>query len=174
MFSQALFFHLRTTKEDMAYLRKQSATIAAQQRALSQQHAAASQENLQRNQSDHQGVGIEAAADPQKPHNAGEDANGQQSQAPGAALPRTMSEGSDPRVSLGSPAHPVRQAWEHIEEVGQILKTAFPLLIMSLETIVDQINQRFKNTSDEEIYRLVCMLVGDGLQVRTEQFLFYS
>jgi len=45
----------------------------------------------------------------------------------------------------------------------QILKTAFPLLILSLETIVDQITSRFKSTAEEEIYRLVCMLLQDAM-----------
>ncbi len=66
----------------------------------------------------------------------------------------------------GNAVYPLRHSWDHIEEVGQILKTAFPLLIMSLETIVDQILQRFKATPEEEIYRLVCMLLQDALQVR--------
>lgn len=62
------------------------------------------------------------------------------------------------------PIH-LKIAWEYIEEVVQILKTAFPLLILSLETMVDQISQRFKATPEEEIYRLVCMLLQDAVQV---------
>jgi hypothetical protein len=34
-----------------------------------------------------------------------------------------------------------------------------------METLVDQINQRFKATPEEEIYRLVCMLLQDAIQV---------
>jgi transformation/transcription domain-associated protein len=60
---------------------------------------------------------------------------------------------------------PMRQAWEHVEEVVQILKTAFPLLILSMETMVEQINLRFKATPEEEIYRLICMLLQDAMQV---------
>lgn len=60
---------------------------------------------------------------------------------------------------------PQRQSWETIDEVVQILKTAFPLLILSMETMVDQIHQRFKATAEEEIYRLVCMLLLDAMQV---------
>jgi transformation/transcription domain-associated protein len=52
-----------------------------------------------------------------------------------------------------------------VEEVVQILKTAFPLLILCMETLVDQINQRFKATPEEEIYRLICMLLQDAIQV---------
>jgi len=62
-------------------------------------------------------------------------------------------------------SYPIRQSWEYVEEVVQILKTAFPLLILSMETMVDQINQRFKATPEEEIYRLTCMLLQDAMQV---------
>ena len=58
----------------------------------------------------------------------------------------------------------MRSPADNIEEVGQILKTAFPLLIMTLETVVDQIMQRFKASPEEEIYRLVCMLLQDAVQ----------
>lgn len=59
----------------------------------------------------------------------------------------------------------MRQSWDYIEEIMQILKTAFPLLIMNMETIVDQISARFKASPEEDIYRLVCMLLQEGLQV---------
>jgi len=62
-------------------------------------------------------------------------------------------------------AYPIRQPWEYIEEVVQILKTANPLLIISMETMFEQINHRFKATPEEDIYRLVCMLLQDAIQV---------
>jgi transformation/transcription domain-associated protein len=70
-----------------------------------------------------------------------------------------------PGVTDGTQPYPVRQASDHVEEVLQILKTAFPLLILSMETLVEHINQRFKATPEEEIYRLVCMLLQDAVQV---------
>jgi transformation/transcription domain-associated protein len=63
------------------------------------------------------------------------------------------------------PPYPTRQPWEYVEEIVQILKTASPLLILSMETMIDQINQRFKATPEEEIYRLICMLLQDAIQV---------
>jgi transformation/transcription domain-associated protein len=63
-----------------------------------------------------------------------------------------------------APAAP-RGAWDHIEEVNQILKTAFPLLILCMETLVDQINSHFKTSGEDEVYRLICMLMQDGIQV---------
>lgn len=59
-----------------------------------------------------------------------------------------------------------RQSWDLIEEIVQILKTAFPLLILTLETVVEQLTQRFKASAEEEIYRFTCMLLQDGMQVR--------
>jgi len=77
-------------------------------------------------------------------------------------LPSTQSASSE-----AQPSYVIRQSWEHVDEVVQILKTAFPLLILSMETMVDQILQRFKATPEEEIYRLICMLLLDAVQVCT-------
>jgi hypothetical protein len=61
---------------------------------------------------------------------------------------------------------PGQRSWEYVEEVVNMLKTAFPLLILSMETTVDQISHRFKATQEEEIYRLICMLLQEAMQVR--------
>lgn len=61
---------------------------------------------------------------------------------------------------------PPRQP-DYVEEVVQILKTAFPLLILSMETMVDNISSRFRASTDEEIYRLACVLLTDAVQVST-------
>lgn len=45
-----------------------------------------------------------------------------------------------------------------------ILKTAFPLLALSMEMIVDQVSTRFKPSPDEDIYRLISALLADSLQ----------
>jgi transformation/transcription domain-associated protein len=60
-----------------------------------------------------------------------------------------------------SPATP----WDHIEEVMAILKTAYPLLALTMETMVDQILARLKPTTDEDIYRLIVALLNDGVQM---------
>jgi transformation/transcription domain-associated protein len=73
------------------------------------------------------------------------------------ALPSNVS------VADGSP-YP-RQAWEHVDEILQTLKTTFPLLILSLETMVDQIQHRFKPSPEEEVYRTICMLISHAIQV---------
>lgn len=47
-----------------------------------------------------------------------------------------------------------------------VLKTAFPLLALSMETMGDQIQKFFKCPPDEDAYRLIVALLNDGLQVR--------
>ncbi len=43
------------------------------------------------------------------------------------------------------------------------LKTAFPLLALSMETMTDQIQKNFKCPPDEDAYRLIVALLNDGL-----------
>ncbi len=59
-----------------------------------------------------------------------------------------------------------RFAWEHVDEIMSLLKTAFPLLTLSMETMVDQILHKLKPSTDEDIYRLIVALMNDGVQVR--------
>ena len=72
--------------------------------------------------------------------------------------------GSHPGAASGH-----RHSWEHVDEIMSILKTAFPLLALSMEMIVDQVATRFKPGPDEDIYRLVSALLSDALQVRSRR-----
>ena len=77
---------------------------------------------------------------------------------------------ADPNAAPVFPGMPTPQSghrhpWEHVEEILSILKTAFPLLALSMEMIVDQVSTRFKPLPDEDIYRLISALLNDGLQV---------
>ena len=56
-----------------------------------------------------------------------------------------------------------KNPWDWIDEVLSILKTAYPLLTLSLETMVDQIAVRFKPTPEEDGYRFVNALLSDAL-----------
>jgi len=67
-------------------------------------------------------------------------------------------------LSEAMASHP-RQAWEHVDEILQTLKTTFPLLILSLETMVDQIQHKFKPAAEEDVYRHVSLLLSDAVQV---------
>ncbi|KAK4051001.1 transcription-associated protein 1 [Microbotryomycetes sp. JL201] len=68
-----------------------------------------------------------------------------------------------PQPQMTNPNGP-RHPWEHVDEIMAILKTAFPLLALSMEMIVDQISTRFKPTPEEDIYRLISALLADSLQ----------
>lgn len=57
-----------------------------------------------------------------------------------------------------------RSPTEHVEEIMAILKTAYPLLALSMETMVDQILSRMKPSAQETVYRSVSALYADGYQ----------
>jgi hypothetical protein len=60
-----------------------------------------------------------------------------------------------------------RKPWEYVEEILRTLRTAYPLLVVSMEGIVDSINTRFKCPWDEDSYRLIVALLNDGISVRS-------
>lgn len=57
-----------------------------------------------------------------------------------------------------------KQPWELVEDIMNSLKTAFPLLALTMEKMVDQISLRAKTTSEEDIYRFFAALLADALQ----------
>lgn len=79
--------------------------------------------------------------------------------------PSSITGASSVGVSEAMASHP-RQAWEHVDEILQTLKTTFPLLILSLETMVDQIQHKFKPTQEEDVYRQISLLLSDAVHVR--------
>lgn len=52
-----------------------------------------------------------------------------------------------------------------LDEIMSMLKTGYPLLALSMETMVDQIQLKFKPQADEDMYRLVVALYNEGAQV---------
>jgi transformation/transcription domain-associated protein len=64
-----------------------------------------------------------------------------------------------------STTYPWSQAWEHIDKILQTPKTTFPLLILSLETMVDQIKHKFKPSPEEDVHCTICMLISKAIQV---------
>ncbi|KAI3638074.1 hypothetical protein MIR68_003685 [Amoeboaphelidium protococcarum] len=51
---------------------------------------------------------------------------------------------------------------DQIDDIMAILKTAYPLLTLTMETMVDQILARLKPTADEEIHRILSALLSDA------------
>ena len=154
----------------MAFVKKQAAAAAAA-RAM-QANQAVAVNGIKRADSDlsMQDATAEVAGEIVKRENPTIEINGSQQLA--TALADSSSSNSGPSLpgqhsaTEVQPTYTVRQGWEHVDEVVQILKTAFPLLILSMETMVDQILQRFKAPPEEEIYRLISMLLQDAIQVR--------
>lgn len=146
--TQALFFHLRTTREDMLMMRKNAAAMAARAAAqASTSNMNAHGNELPTTEGPTTSVGL---------------SNG--SQADPAATAEAHRASAAPHVGV-DPSAALRPGWESLEEIVQILKTAFPLLILTLETMVDQLQSRFKPTPEEETYRHMSMLLQDASQV---------
>lgn len=169
----------------MVFVKKQAtaAAAAAAARSLNTNHPVAVN-GTKRADGDQimQDVSAEVSGEIARRENGIADASSQQPSQSSASTQGDTSTLTPPSASQqaahaaveGQASFAIRQAWEHVDEVVQILKTAFPLLILSMETMVDQILQRFKATPEEEIYRLICMLLQDAVQVGyTPSFLVY-
>ncbi|KAG8865354.1 hypothetical protein FRB96_000244 [Tulasnella sp. 330] len=120
-FPQALFFHLRTLREDLLPQRKKHMQAMAAAQA--------------------------------------EQAKANANTAPGENATSPLQ--TSPATPL-APRGP-RQPWETVEEIVAILKTAFPLLALTLETMVDQFAARFKATQEEELVRYFNALLMEAL-----------
>lgn len=81
-----------------------------------------------------------------------------------ADRPTQSTASANPHTATDGSTQYQRQAWEHVDEVLQVLKTSFPLLMLSLETMIDQIQHKFKQTPEEDVYRIICMLLQDAVQ----------
>ncbi|KAL5037675.1 transcription-associated protein 1 [Batrachochytrium dendrobatidis] len=191
-FPQSLHFQLRTAKEDFLAVKRptQSATTsnsaAAQTPAPTAQtpktiptievSSATSVEDISNDNeiSSTDAVGddlIAKVSTSEHPVNESTDS----SKVPVSSTPtKDKNAAATPAVSTATPAPAVqpavkRQPWEIIDEIMGLLKTAFPLLALSMETMVDQILLRLKPTTDEDIYRLIVALLSDGVQMYLQQ-----
>lgn len=63
-----------------------------------------------------------------------------------------------------------KPAHEHIEDVMAILRTGYPLLTLTLETLVDQILARLKPSPEEDLYRMLSALTIDAFQTLLQCF----
>lgn len=138
-----MFYHLRTQREEMQLMRK---AVAARV-AASARHPPDQPMKDANDASDTSSVPSQTIATPTGPENP--------SQMIGVSP-------VGPSETTASP----RQAWEHVDEILQMLKTTFPLLILSLETMVDQIQHKFKPAQEEDMYRQISLLLSDAVHVR--------
>jgi transformation/transcription domain-associated protein len=90
-------------------------------------------------------------------------ANAPSSDGPSANPPATNGTDGQPSEAPTAQAAQKKPPWEHTEEILAVLKTAFPLLALSMESMVDQIGKYFKCPPDEDAYRLITALLNDAL-----------
>ncbi|KAF2140214.1 uncharacterized protein K452DRAFT_273824 [Aplosporella prunicola CBS 121167] len=189
-YPQALFFQLRTSREDMHAIRKQQEAKEAREKAIPQnQNQAQNSPQIKQSGSPprpgtangEQRPGSQAGGNnnqqqggqQQQQQNQQQQANGQQNGGQqGSGTPKV--EGAPGQSTPGEqPAQP-KKPWEYVEEVMAALKTAFPLLALSMETMSDGIAKHFKCPPDEDAYRLIVALLNDGLSYVGRQPALYA
>ncbi|KAI5310276.1 hypothetical protein KEM55_009131, partial [Ascosphaera atra] len=185
VFPQSLFFLLRTAREEMLSLKRQQYDHMRMERAktMKQQAAQSSGSNAptsQPNNTETPNTGQPvvkqeqtdtpaSAATMPTPSVASQNTPvpslGATPNAPPVfgAQSQNITNGSHQHPNGGAESKVPQRPWEHCEEVMAGLKTAFPLLALSMETMVDQIHTRFKCALDEDTYRLLVALLNDGL-----------
>ncbi|CAZ79218.1 unnamed protein product [Tuber melanosporum] len=165
-FPQALYFLLRTSREDYQVIKKQTAQAAASNRGkagspIVGQAILSGRQTSVTIQTQANGIETVMASSPQSAISSGPQVIKAGSPAP---VP-TGQNMSSPTPAVPSPQPPVKRLpWEYAEEIMSVLKTAFPLLALSMETMGDQIQKFFKCPPDEDAYRLIVALLNDGLQ----------
>ncbi|KAL3426523.1 histone acetylase complex subunit (FAT domain-containing protein) [Phlyctema vagabunda] len=174
-YPQALYFQLRTNREDMLAIKKTQEMKEEKERrnkAKIQGHNQASGSvstpktagSPNTSRQDTPGTARPASSTGSRPGTANAEANNT------SVKPELKQEnGTDATASAGQqPTAPTQVAqkkppWEHTEEILSVLKTAFPLLALSMETMVDQVQKHFKCPQDEDAYRLIVALLNDAL-----------
>ncbi|PSK39382.1 hypothetical protein C7M61_001993 [Candidozyma pseudohaemuli] len=182
-FPQALHFQLRTTKEDFAAkqrqymeLHRQKSTTAASPSNATGDPPSDEKEKLEEAKKESEESDKKGDEEKKDDEEVKEEKNDEEAVKADDAMQEDKEENEDsksPKQKNGSSpensklppaAGAIRRSWEYVEEIMGILKTAYPLLALSLESLVDQINQRFKCTADEDAYRLGVALLNDGVQ----------
>ncbi|KAJ6438408.1 spo12 family domain-containing protein [Purpureocillium lavendulum] len=168
-YPQALYFQLRTNREDMHLIRKnQEAKERNRQRAqstASNGKASASPSQAKQEPPKIDGAasrpGTAGGGDSTQVKSEGGDANAASSATPAPAA--TTPAGTAQAPVQGQGQNQKKPPWDLTEEIMAVLKTAFPLLALSMETMVDQIQKHFKCPPDEDAYRLIVALLNDAL-----------
>ena len=157
IYPQALYFLLRTNREDMLAIKKQQDQKQERLNRQKQNSPNVKQGSPENNQStpNTQVNGHSRPNTASGEKQPGGTSNGTQ----GAAKTEQNGESADQEVEQPQPKKP----WEYSEEIMSVLKTTFPLLALSMETMVDQIQKHFKCPPDEDAYRLIVALLNDGL-----------
>ena len=162
-YPQALYFQLRTNREDMLAIKKNQ-EAKSRQRGLGPSAAKPNSSPQQTKQE--AGGSAKPAASGSRPATANGDAAGQTKpdvKTEGAEAGGAAASASANGDQQAAPTEKKLLPWELTEEIMSTLKTAFPLLALSMETMVDQVQKHFKIPPDEDAYRLIVALLNDGL-----------
>ncbi|ETN36411.1 uncharacterized protein HMPREF1541_08688 [Cyphellophora europaea CBS 101466] len=135
-FPQSLFYHLRATREDFLSKRKQQEMRSGSKPSGNAQTQEKSESSSR-----------PGTANGETPTN-------------GDAKPKE--EPNDDNKEVPAKEAP-KKPWEYANEVMDGLKTGFPLLALSMETMTDQLSKHFKCPPDEDAHRLIVALLNDGL-----------
>ncbi|KAI1500909.1 FAT domain-containing protein [Biscogniauxia marginata] len=172
-YPQSLYFQLRTNREDMLAIKKnQEAKEKARQRAQSAASNGKPNSSPSQTKQENPQSKPEASSRPQTSNGEGNvqakpdssETNGTAGVAPaGSNAPATNGNQQSGKDGAAPTAGQKKPPWELTEEIMSVLKTAFPLLALSMETMVDQIQKYFKCPPDEDAYRLIVALLNDGL-----------
>ncbi|WRT70688.1 uncharacterized protein IL334_007686 [Kwoniella shivajii] len=163
-FPQALFFHLRVSREDFVSIKKQQ-----QSRLAAQRRADAATKSLTANVSTTADGGGEPRSSEDVKDGVKEEQNGSTPAATNGSQVAQQGQqlNGNANGSMAPPSSvppPPRQPWDLVDEIMNMLKTAFPLLALTMEKMVDQISLRAKPNSDEDIYRFFSALLADAMQ----------
>ena len=178
-YPQALYFQLRTNREDMLTIKKNQDQKEERERKMKARAQAQSQGSasgstpkpngsptMQRQETP---AGRPDSATGSRPGTANPESSSAIKSEPtednkGAAIEANTNGATANGTSTPPPQAPQKKPpWEHTEEILAVLKTAFPLLALSMETMVDQIQKYFKCPPDEDAYRLITALLNDAL-----------
>ncbi|KAI0320805.1 FAT domain-containing protein [Amylostereum chailletii] len=156
LYPQALFFPLRTTREEFVTNRKQQAAPSASRQTMVDGPG----DTPRAPDIVHpQGISISINGSPMKQDSVQGDDHMVANNTQTATTSGQQASATDAPVN-----QPQRHPTDYVEEILQILKTAFPLLVLNMEQVVEQIFSRFKANQEEEVYRLICMCLQDAMQ----------
>ncbi len=167
-YPQALYCHLRTTREDMVALKRTHENNEKKEAKEKEAKAAKMKQQGQGSPTVKQGSPdarpVSSGAQSATTSNEGKPTA---NSTPNGTIKTEGGQQGSPTTST-APAAPdaptvPKKPLDHVEEISAILKTAFPLLALSMETMLDQIQKNFKCPPDEDAYRLIVALLNDGL-----------
>ncbi|KAI9769878.1 MAG: hypothetical protein M1839_003575 [Geoglossum umbratile] len=154
-YPQSLYFLLRTSREE--------AITSKKQQEQKQEKARAKQDSPANKQSSPNANQTSRAENAPRPGTSGGDS--EKAAIRNGTRSPTNDKNQSPANSKTQEAQQQakKQPWDYTEDIMSVLKTAFPLLALSMETMVDQIQKHFKCPPDEDAYRLIVALLNDGL-----------